>query len=526
MGEGVMSRAPAQTEAPRTDEAPRLRADEAPRLQTVEVAVLGSGFAGIAMAAELHRDGRTDFVVLERASEVGGTWRDNTYPGAACDVPSHLYSFSFAPNPAWSHSFSRQPQIQDYLCSVVDELGIRPYLRLGHEVTAVTWDSEHERWDVETSRGRFSARIVIAATGALSEPSTPTIPGLDEFEGTVFHSARWRHKHDLAGENVAVIGTGASAIQFVPKIQPTVRQLTLFQRTAPWVMPRHDRPIARIEQRLYRRFPAYQRLARSAIYWGREVYAVALTRNTRLLALPQRIAARHLERQVPDPELRANLTPTYTIGCKRILISNDYYPALTRPNVSVETERILRVRERSIVTEDGTEHPVDTIIFGTGFKVTDPAIARMLRGRDGRLLAEEWAGGMRAHRGSTIPGFPNFFLMVGPNTGLGHTSQVYMIEQQVMFIAEALRLWRNAHAATIEVRLEAVDADETEIQQRMKATVWTTGGCASWYLDPRGRNTVLWPDFTFKFASRLRTINEADYVLAGSRAPAPSTEAA
>ena len=489
----------------------------------VEVAVLGCGFAGLAMAVELRRRGIDDFVVLERGDEVGGTWRDNTYPGAACDVPSHLYSFSFAPNPDWSRSFSRQPEIQDYLRSVADTTGVAPHLRLGHTVASATWDEPTERWTVETDHGTFRARIVVSAVGALSEPKDPDIPGLDTFAGTVFHSARWRHDHELTGERVAVVGTGASAIQLVPQIQPEVDRLVLFQRTAPWIIPRRDRAISEREKRVFRRAPAVQKAVRSAIYWGRESYAYAFTRDTRLLRVPQSLALWHLRRQVKDPVLREKLTPTYTIGCKRILISNDYYPALTQPNVTVETGGIAEVREHSIVTKDGTEHPVDTIIFGTGFQVTDMPIAHVLRGRDGRLLADEWAaGGMRAHRGSTVPGFPNFFLLVGPNTGLGHTSQVFMIEQQVGFVAEALDLLRTSGARTVEVRPEAVDVDDAEIQARMARSVWTTGGCASWYLDSAGRNTTLWPDFTFRFASRLRTVDPADYVLDGTAAPPPA----
>jgi cation diffusion facilitator CzcD-associated flavoprotein CzcO len=493
-----------------------------PRGEVVGVAVLGCGFAGLAMAAKLRERGVRDFVVLERGAEVGGTWRDNIYPGAACDVPSHLYSLSFAPNPEWSRSFSAQPEIQQYLRRVADGCGVRAHLRLMHTVTAATWLERDQRWLVETDRGDFLARVVVSAAGSLSEPVTPRFEGLESFTGTVFHSARWRHDHDLSGERVAVIGTGASAIQFVPQIRRRVAHLTVFQRTPPWIIPRLDRPISTLEKRLYRRVPATQRFVRGAIYWGRESFALAFTRHTGLLRVPQALARRHLVRQMPDPELRAKLTPDYTIGCKRILISNDYYPALSRDNVTLETTGIAEVRDRSIITKDGVEHQVDTIIFGTGFQVTDPPIAHVLRGRDGRLLADEWADGMTAHRGTTIPGFPNFFLLVGPNTGLGHTSQVFMIEQQVHFVGQALALLADSAARTLEVRPEAVATDTAEVQARMDRTVWTTGGCASWYLDAGGRNTTLWPDFTFRFASRLSVIARADYVLDGTAAPAPA----
>ena len=483
----------------------------------VDVLVVGTGFAGLGMAVQLERAGRGDVVVLERGDDVGGTWRDNTYPGAACDVPSHLYSFSFAPNPTWTRSFSPQAEIQQYLRDVADRYGVRPKIRFRHAVADARWDEEAGRWFVEAQTpdgpAHFTARVVVSATGGLSDPSIPALPGLDSFTGTTFHSAQWDHDHDLTGERVAVIGTGASAIQLVPQIQPKVQSLALFQRTAPWVIPRHDRAITKAERVLYARVPALQRLARFLIYWGRETYAVAFTRNTKLLRLPRAVALRHLAKQIRDRELRAKLTPSYPIGCKRILISNDYYPALAEPNVDVVTEAIEAVTPTGIRTRDGVEHAVDTIIFGTGFRVTDMPVAHHITGRDGRRLAEVWSEGMFAHRGTTVPGFPNLFLLVGPNTGLGHTSQVYMIEQQIGYVMRALELIDAEGATTLEVRQDAVDRDEAEIEARMASTVWTTGGCASWYLDARGRNTTLWPDFTFRFKSRLSSIAASDHVL-------------
>jgi cation diffusion facilitator CzcD-associated flavoprotein CzcO len=486
----------------------------------VKVAVIGSGFAGLGMAIRLKQMGISDFVVLERAGEVGGTWRDNTYPGAACDVPSHLYSFSFAPNPDWSSSFSPQAEIQDYLRRTTDDFGIRPHLRLGAEVRHARWDDARERWHIDTTapgargvpeKDVYDAQFLVSATGALSDPSLPDLPGLDRFAGTTFHSARWRHDHDLSGERVAVIGTGASAIQFVPQIQPRVGQLSVFQRTPPWIVPRWDRRFTRPERWMFRHLPVTQRLARTGIYWSREAYVFGFAFDPRLMKTAELVARAHLRRQVPDPELRARLTPDYTIGCKRILISNDYLPALSQPNVDLVTTGITEVRERSIVTADGRERPVDTIIFGTGFHVTDMPIASRLAGRDGVVLADHWREGAHAHRGTTTAGFPNLFMLVGPNTGLGHTSQVFMIESQINYVADALRSADARGAATVEVRPAAEAAWNARVQADMEGTVWTSGQCASWYLDAAGRNTTLWPSFTFRFRRETRRFDPAAY---------------
>jgi len=484
-----------------------------------DIAVIGGGFSGIAMAVELLRSGREDFVVLERARDVGGTWRDNAYPGCACDVPSHLYSFSFAPNPEWSSTFSPQPEIRAYLRRVAEEQGVLDHVCFGCEVEEAAWDTETRRWDLVTAAGPLRARVLIAAGGPLSEPAIPAIPGLRDFPGTVFHSATWDHDHDLAGERVAVIGTGASAIQFVPRIQPRVGRLHVFQRTAPWIMPRPDRPITRVERAIYRRFPVAQRLMRAAIYWGRELYAIPLLRAglSRVIGV---LARRHLRRQVRDPELRARLTPDYAPGCKRILVSDDYLPSLTRPNVEVVTDGISEIRGSRVVTADGTEREVDTIILGTGFHVTDLPIAERLRGADGRSLAEHWDGSLQAHRGTTVAGFPNLFLLLGPNTGLGHTSVVVMAEAQVGYVRRALDRMAAGGAQSVEVRPEAQEAWNTDVQRRMRGTVWTAGGCSSWYLDSRGLNTTLWPDFTFRFIAALRRFDPAEHEL--SPAPEPA----
>jgi cation diffusion facilitator CzcD-associated flavoprotein CzcO len=495
-----------------------------------KVLIIGTGFAGLGMAVRLKQAGVTargsggvpqdDFVVLERAGEVGGTWRDNTYPGAACDVPSHLYSFSFAPNPDWSRSFSPQAEIQDYLRRVATDFGVRPHIRFHHEVVGAAWDGTERRWRVRTNAGAFEADVLVSATGALSDPSVPALPGLDRFEGTVFHSAQWRHDHDLTGARVAVVGTGASAIQFVPQIQPRVGHVTVFQRTPPWILPRWDRPFRPAEKWAFRHLPAVQRLARAGIYWGREQMVAGFVVAPGLMRGAERLARRHLRRSVPDPALRARLTPDYRIGCKRILISDDYLPSLTQPNVDLVAAGLAEVRERSVVAADGTEHAVDTIIFGTGFHVTDIPVADRITGRDGVTLKERWAEGMKAYKGSAVAGFPNLFLLVGPNTGLGHSSQVFMIESQIAYVLDAVR-HLDRTGDVVEVRDDAEGAWDAGVQRAMGRTVWTTGGCASWYLDERGRNTTLWPGSTWRFRRHTARFDPAAYRVV---APVPTPE--
>ena len=479
------------------------------------VVVVGSGFAGLGMAIRLKEAGIDDFVVLERAADLGGTWRDNSYPGCACDVPSHLYSFSFALNPDWSRSFSPQAEIWSYLRRCAQRAGILDHMRFHHDVTSMRWNHTDQVWDLDTSGGRYRAEVVVSAVGALSEPLVPRVTGLEKFEGTTFHSAAWDHDYDLTGKKVAVVGTGASSIQFVPQIQPEVDQLVLFQRTAPWVLPRRDRDFGAVEQLAYRRVPALQRLARAGIYWGRELYVLGFTRKPRMMRMAQRASLRHLRRQVPDPELRVKLTPTYTMGCKRILLANDYYPALTRPNVTVCAAGVAEVRSRSVVATDGTEHEVDAIIFGTGFHVTDFPAARFIWGRDGVNLHDAWSDGMEGYLGTTVSGFPNLFFLVGPNTGLGHTSMVYVIESQVTYVLDALRHMEERKVAAVEVRPDAQARFNDELRARLHDTVWNTGGCRSWYLDRNGRNTTLWPGFTFEFRRRTRRFDADAYLLTG-----------
>jgi cation diffusion facilitator CzcD-associated flavoprotein CzcO len=489
-----------------------------PGVEHVEIAIIGTGFSGLGVALRLKRERHNDFLLLERAGDLGGTWRDNHYPGCCCDIPSHVYSYSFELNSAWTRGFASQPEILAYLRGAAAKHGILPHIRYHHEVTDARWDESTQRWDVATTGGRFSARILVSAAGPLSDPSFADIPGLSDFQGTMFHSATWDHGHDLGGERVAVIGTGASAIQFVPQIQPRVGRLHLFQRTPPWVIPRFDHRITRPERWLLGTIPFAPAVVRVVLYWALEVRVVGF-RNPALMRAAETIARWHLRRQVPDPQLRAKLTPDYTLGCKRILVSDDYYPALTRPNVELITDGVAEVRSRSVITTAGAEIPVDTIIFGTGFHVTDFPVATRVRGRAGRTLAEQWTSSMQAYLGLSVAGFPNFFLMIGPNTGLGHNSMVFMIESQLNYLMSCLAVMRERGAVTVEVREDAQAAFNTEIDGAMKGTVWTAGRCRSWYLDATGRNSTLWPGWSFRFRSRTRRFEPQKYRLGSQRPP-------
>jgi cation diffusion facilitator CzcD-associated flavoprotein CzcO len=485
----------------------------------VDVAIVGGGFGGIGMAIALLSAGRTDFVVLERAEDVGGTWWQNTYPGCQCDVPSNLYSFSFAPNPDWSQTFALQPEIGAYLKQVADDFGVRPYVRTQADVCGAAWDEQTQRWRIETSRGALTARVLVAGMGGLCEPSIPLLDGADSFQGQAFHTARWDHDVDLTGKRVAVIGTGASAVQVVPRIQPQVAHLDVFQRTPPWIVPHPGRATRPRERALFRTLPAIQQLVRGAVYWARECYLLPF-RFHRLSRIPQALALRQLERQVPDPVLREQLTPRYEIGCKRILMSDEYLPALQQPNTALITSAIERITPSGIRTADGVEHRADVIVWGTGFHTTDLPYAEWVRGRGGRTLGEHWrAHGMQALRGTTVAGFPNLFTLLGPNTILGHTSVVFMIESQIAYVMDALRTLDDRGAVACEPAPQAQAAFNATVQRRMRNTVWTQGGCASWYLDAHGRNTTLWPGSTWTFRRATRRFDAAEYELLGD-APA------
>jgi cation diffusion facilitator CzcD-associated flavoprotein CzcO len=479
------------------------------------VVIIGAGFAGIGLAIRLLAEGTDDVVILEREDDLGGTWYVNTYPGCQCDVPSLLYSLSSEPNAEWTRTFAPQPEIEEYLRTVAERTNVKRLVRFNTEVTGARWDAGARCWRVTTPEGEVTADLCVMASGFLSTPSSPSIEGLDRFAGTVFHSARWDHDHDLSGERVAVIGTGASAIQFVPQIQPRVEQLSVFQRTPPWIMPRPDRAFTPRERRRFRRSPLAMRISRARIYWTRELMVVMMAKQPRLARFASAGARRHLEEQVADPALRARLTPDYLLGCKRVLLSNDYYPAITQPNVELVTNPIREVTGHAVVTEDGTEHPVDTIILGTGFAVTEPPFARHVHGADGRSLAEHWAGSPSAYLGTTLVGFPNLFVMVGPNTGLGHSSMVFMMESQFNYVVDAMKAMAARSFDSFSVHPDAVEAFNTEIQAKLARSVWNSG-CSSWYLDGTGRNTTLWPDFTWRYRQRTRRFDAEHYSLTRS----------
>jgi cation diffusion facilitator CzcD-associated flavoprotein CzcO len=477
------------------------------------VAIVGSGFGGLGAAIRLKQDGVDDFLVLERADDVGGTWRDNTYPGCACDVESHLYSFSFALEPTWSFRFSRQPEIWRYLQRCARDFGILPHIRFGCDVIAASWDAGGRQWHLETTGGPVTAKVLVLASGPLSQPVVPELPGLSTFTGRAFHSARWDHHFNLAGRRVAVVGTGASAAQFVPEIQKQVARLYLFQRTPAWVLPRPDAVIPAWRQRLYARWPAAQRAVRFFIYLYRELW-VLLFRHPRMMRRAQQMARRHLERSIDDPVLRAKLTPAYTMGCKRVLLSSDFYPALAQPNVELVTNSIAEIRPRSIVDSAGIERRIDAIIFGTGFRPTEPALAAHIRGREGQTLAAAWDSSPKAYAGTAVAGFPNFFVLLGPNTGLGHNSVVYMTEAQLDHLVGAVRYLREHNVDAIEPREDAQSAWVSAIDRRMRGTVWVAGGCRSWYLDRSGRNSTLWPDSSWSYYRRASRFNPAAYLVA------------
>ncbi len=491
----------------------------------VRTLVVGAGFAGLGTAIKLDEHGFSDFVVVEKGDTVGGTWRDNTYPGAACDVPSQLYSYSFAPNPGWSRSFSPQPEIQAYIERTARESGVLDRFHFGVTFEDAAWDEDDQLWTVTTDHGNVTADFLVTGTGGLSEPRLPEIEGIESFEGEIFHSARWNHDYDLTGKRVAVIGTGASAIQIVPEIAEQVSHLDLYQRTAPWVMPRRDRDYTRVEKLAFRYVPLFQKAYRTGIYWGRECFVPGFTVNPRLAAPARKMALKNIESGITDPQLREAVTPDYQIGCKRILISNDYYPALDRDDVDLVTDGIARITPEGIVTADGSTREVDAIIVATGFYTTEQPIAQHIKGRDGRTLADSWnEDGMSAYKGTTIAGFPNLFQIVGPNTGLGHSSMVFIIESQIAYILSALQKMGERELATVEPRPEVQQAWNKDIQQRMQRTVWSTGGCASWYLDSHGRNTTLWPRTTFKFRSLLSEFDTEQYVVTPRHADTDTKE--
>jgi cation diffusion facilitator CzcD-associated flavoprotein CzcO len=478
------------------------------------IVIIGSGFAGLCMAIRLKQAGFDNFVILEKNDDLGGTWRDNKYPGCACDVPSHMYSYSFELNPDWTRMFAPQEEIWAYMRRCADKYGITAHIHYGRAVERMEWDDATGRWHIATTTGEvYKARAIVSGIGALHVPSIPEIPGADRFAGAAFHSAQWDQSCDLSGKRVAVIGTGASSIQFVPQIANRAGQVYVFQRTPPWIHPRPDFEIPPAVRAMFRTAPPTMRAFRNGIYCVLETRAVGFAVHPKLMAPLQRIAERHIKRQIADPVLRAKVTPDYMVGCKRLLLSSDYYPALARPNVDLVTGHIAGITEKGLVGADGSTYDVDVIIYGTGFRTVDAIEEMNLAGRDGVKLQDVWRGGVEAYYGITVAGFPNFFMLLGPNTGLGHNSVVFMIESQVQHVLSCLRLMARQRAETIEVKPAALHRFNDGIQRRLRRSVWSEGGCKSWYLDAEGVNRALWPGFSFEFWARTRRARRADYMI-------------
>jgi cation diffusion facilitator CzcD-associated flavoprotein CzcO len=476
------------------------------------VIVVGTGFSGLCMGVKLREQGEEDFVLLERADDVGGTWRDNTYPGCACDVESHLYSFSFAPNPNWSRMYAPQAEIYAYLKHVATQYDLLRHIRFRANLKGARYDDARKLWVVTAEDGRvFESQFLVSGMGGLSNPAIPQIEGMDSFEGASFHSATWDHGYDLNDKRVAVIGSGASAIQFVPQIAPKVASLAYFQRTPPWVVPKMDRPIRPDEKADFAANPWRQRLARIKLYWTLEARFLGFKFKPEWMGLVAKVAKHKIAQNIKDPALRAKVTPDYTPGCKRLLISNDYYPTLARLNVDVITDGIARITPKGVVTKDGREHEVDAIIFGTGFKVQDPIPPGMVYGKGGMDMAEAWKNGPEAYLGMAVAGFPNFFMLMGPNTGLGHNSMVFMIESQAHYICEAMKAAKEHGVRTLEVKAEAQTGFVAKVQDELRRTVWQSG-CKSWYLNEQGRNTSLWPGFTFAYRLKTRRFKINPYL--------------
>ena len=483
-----------------------------PRAEHMPIVVIGAGFAGIGLAVKLRAAGFHDFVILERGADLGGTWSANTYPGCACDVPSMLYSYSFAPNPNWSRRYGTQPEILDYLRGVAEKYGVPQHIRYNTEVLDAKWEESVGRWRIRTALGSLTADVLISAIGPFSEAQIPRLPGSANFTGTQFHSLHWDHEHDLTGERVAVIGTGASAVQFIPEIQPAVGRLTVFQRSAPWIVPRMDWATSPIERTLLRRMPLLGKMIRAAYFAGIEGFGLVGFVDKRFRHPFEALGRWQLRRQVRDTVLRRKLTPDYVIGCKRAIFSDAYYPALSQPNVEVETSGIAEVRPRSIVTADGTEHEVDTIIWGTGFGVP-PGIFEAIHDTGGRTLAQLYRERPQSYLGTTVTGFPNFFTTLGPFGAAGNQSAIFMIEAQIRYIVDAVKNMRDNNLRRIEVRPQAQQAFLDEMEQRSRDTVWVTGGCRSYYQTPDGRNAGLWPNWSFRYRRRTRRFDEEAYVL-------------
>ena len=476
------------------------------------IAVVGAGFGGVGAAVMLRRAGYHDVVVFERGERVGGVWHHNTYPGAACDIPSHLYEFSFEPNPRWSRRYAPQAEIQAYLEDVARTYGVLDRIRTNTEVTRARWDGDRCKWALHTSAGTHEADILVTACGQLSVPSVPPIPGLDSFDGPAFHTARWRHDVDLTGKRVAVLGTGCSAIQVVPAIQPVVEQVDVYQRSPGWTFPKMDFAYSERTRRLFGRFPLLQRFDRAVVFAFQELGAMAMTNRRWLLAPFRTVAHRQITKAIEDPDLRRKLTPTDEVGCKRLMLTDDWYPTLTKPNVHLVTDTIAEITPDGIRTEGGSERATDVVVLATGFKTHDFVAPMEIVGVGGRTLAEEWTEVPRAYLGISVPRFPNMFLLYGPNTNGGTGSVVYTIECGVRHLIAALRELGRAGAQQIEIHRHAAEAFDCELRAALHTTVWHTG-CTNWYVDDNGNNPNQWPWLWSTYRRRTARLEPGAYKL-------------
>ena len=490
--------------------------------ESLRVVIIGSGFAGLGAAVQLQQAGVRDIVILERAENIGGTWRDNTYPGAACDIPSHLYSFSFAPKPDWSSRYAPQEEIQAYLEECVERFGLRPYLRLGRAVRHARYDDASATWEVTAETGEvFPADVLVPAIGALRDPAYPDTPGRDEFGGAQMHTARWDHNYDFTGKRVAVVGTGASAIQVAPELAKTAAEVHIMQRTPAWVVPRIDRPYAERTKRLFAKVPAAQKLHRGSIYSRLEARFVFFGRSVMLNRIAAKTINTILRRQVKDPSLHDALTPDYRMGCKRILISDDWYRMFNRPNVSLHTDRLDRVTGSGILLGGGEHVELDAVVWATGFEVREMLGALDVTGRNGAQLRDRWSDRATAFMGTAVPEFPNMFLLVGPNTGLGHNSMIFMMETQFGHLVEAVqRGGALPRGKAVEVRAESLERFVAHVDSKHGDYVWSSG-CRSWYIDEKGRNFTLWPGTALGFRRVARHFHPADYRVVTAAAPEP-----
>lgn len=491
----------------------------------LDAVIVGAGFAGIGTAIRLRNSGIENVAILERGSAVGGTWRDNTYPGAACDIPSRLYSYSFAPNPNWSHTYSGSGEILDYIHTMVREFDIGSRIRFGHNVVDIIWNEAAGLWHVSIDgHPDVRARTVVMASGPLANASLPNIRGIDTYEGHKIHSARWDHDYDFEGKKVAVVGTGASAVQIVPELVKIADTVKVFQRTPGWTLPRINRKVQAGTKHRYARYPQTQALARSLWFWGHESVALGVVWKTPLTRIVELVGRAHLRQQVRDPWLRRQLTPRFRAGCKRLLMTSDYYPALQKPNCTLVTWPIATLSPKGIRTVEGVEHQFDAIVFATGFDVSNTGTPIPITGRDSRVLADEWSAGAKAYKSIAVSGYPNMFFTFGPNSGPGHSSALVYMEAQIDYIVQAISLVVEGDLHSADVRQDVQDAYNEDLQRKLAKTTWNSG-CSSWYLTEDGFNATMFPGFATQYVNQLRGVEQGDFTMVPRRVDLPQEPA-